>query len=144
MIDAGRQIDVARQLPDLVESCRIVNVARTVLDHQRNGQRIAEIRMILVDLNKGIVFRQQIGEDRSYLNVPNPQSEYGRDHHKCGSRCASMLHHPVSYAKANRIQLCAPRIAGRRGFVGPAPYLMSGAEHRSWGQYESRGVGALH
>src|SRR3546814_15434767 len=75
VIDARRQIDVAGQPPDLAQGFGIVDIAALVLDHQRERQRIAEVRMILEHLHERIVLRQQVREDRLQLPISTAERE---------------------------------------------------------------------
>src|SRR3546814_8441618 len=80
VIDARRQIDVAGQPPDLAQGFGIVDIAALVLDHQRERQRIAEVRMILEHLHERIVLRQQVREDRLQLHIANADREERGDY----------------------------------------------------------------
>ena len=58
MIDAWRQINIAGQIPNLLQGVVIVDVAINTFHHHRNGQGISKVRVILERLNERIILRQ--------------------------------------------------------------------------------------
>ena len=69
MVNAGSQVGVPRQIPNFLESIRVVDRSAFALHHNCHGERIAEIRMILIHLNEGMILRKKIGEYCLKLDV---------------------------------------------------------------------------
>ena len=86
VIHARRQVDAASHVPDLLQGLGVVDsLAVGALHHHGHGERITEIGMFLVDLDKGVGLGQQVGEYRLQLDVPQPPGEEGCDcyqHHQ--------------------------------------------------------------
>ena len=84
VVDPGRQVDVARDAPDLLERVGLEHVlAVGPLDHQRDRQRVAEVGVVLVDLHEGVVLREQVREDGLHVHAHQAHRKERRDqpHH---------------------------------------------------------------
>ena len=71
MVNCWREIDIAAQPPHLGQGVGIVDIALPDLEHQGNGQRITEVRMVPKCLNEGVILREQVRKDGSEFDSGN-------------------------------------------------------------------------
>lgn len=73
MIDTRSEVDAAGQIPNFLQGVGVINgLAVSPLHHDGDGERVAKIRMVLIDLDKRMIFGKQIGKDGLELDVTQP------------------------------------------------------------------------
>jgi hypothetical protein len=81
---------------------RVRDIPRAMLDHQGDGEGIAEVRVVFEYLDEGVIFGKQVGKDGLDLDVLDTDREYqGNDGEQSRHR-EPMLHNPVCDAVADR------------------------------------------